>query len=71
MEKGWPQDLEPAGMLLRTGAGVILGDEVELRDGDVAVEGDAALLKRRGNWLKAMAWGADDVPVRVKALRSR
>ena len=54
-----------------TGAGVTLGDEVELRDGDVAVDGDAALFKRRGNWLKAMAWRAEDVPGRVEALRSR
>ena len=29
-----------------TGASVTLGDEVALRDGDVAVEGDAALFKR-------------------------
>ena len=53
-----------------TGAGVTLGDEVELRDGDVAVE-EAALFKRRANWLKAMAWRAEDVPDRVEALRSR
>ena len=62
MEKGCLQDLEPIGML---------GDEVELRDGDVAVDGDAALFKRRGNWLNAMAWRAEDVPDRVEALRSR
>ena len=42
-----------------------LGDEVELRPGDVAVGGEAALFKR-GFWLKAMAWRAE-----VEALRAR
>ena len=54
-----------------TGAGVTLGAEVELRGGDVAVDGDAAQFKRRGNWLKAVAWRAEHVPDRVEALRSR
>ena len=54
-----------------TGAGVTLGDEVELRDGDVAVDGDAALFMSGGNWPKAMAWRAEDAPDRVEALRSR
>ena len=54
-----------------TGASVTLGDEVELRGGDVAVDGDAALFKRGGNWPKALAWRAEDVPDRVEALRSR
>ena len=68
MEKGWPQDLEPVGMLLR---GVTLGDEVEHGQGDVAVDGDAALFERRGNWLKAVAWRSEDVLDQVEALRSR
>ena len=46
MEKGWLQDLETRWYAAETGAGVTLGDWVELRDGDVAVDGDAALFKR-------------------------
>ena len=55
-----------------SGGGVILGDEVELRLGDVAVDGEATnTFKRGGLWLKAMAWRAEDVPDRVEALRVR
>ena len=43
-----------------TVAGVTLGDEVELRHGDVAVAGDAALFIRGCNWLKALAWRAEE-----------
>ena len=48
-----------------------LGDEVQLRPGDVALGGEAALFKRRRFWLKAIAWRAEDVPERVEALRAR
>ena len=71
MEKGWLQDLEPVRYAAETGAGVTLGDEVELRHGDVAVDGDAALFKRGGNWLKAMDWRSEEVPDQVEALQSR
>ena len=33
-------------LFIETGADVTLSDEVELRDGDVAVDGDEALFKR-------------------------
>ena len=45
---------------VETVAGVTLGDEVELRHGDVAVDGDAALFERGCNWLNAMTWRAED-----------
>ena len=54
-----------------SGGGVTLGDEAVLRPGDVAASGEAALLKRGGFWLKAMAWRAELVPERVEALRAR
>ena len=54
-----------------TVADLTLGDEAELRHGDVAVDGDAAVFKRGCNWQKAMTWRAEDVPGRVEALRSR
>ena len=51
--KGWVRDGERLAARPRTrwyaaetGALVTLGDEVELRDGDVAVDGDAALSKK-------------------------
>ena len=60
MEKDWLQDLEPVGMLLRRRPLVMrLSSEME-------VDGGAALLKRRGNWQKAMAWRAENVPNRVE-----
>ena len=37
-----------------------LGDGVELRHGDVAVDGDAALFKKGCKWLKATTWRAED-----------
>ena len=55
----------------QSGGGVTLGDEVDLRPRDVAVGGEAALFKRGGFRLKAMAWRAEEVPKRVDALRAR
>ena len=43
-----------------TVGGVTFDDEVELRHGDVAVDGDAALFERGCNWVKAAAWRAED-----------
>ena len=45
--------------------GVTVGVEVEF---SVAVGGEAALFKRGGIWLMAMAWRAEDVPERVEAI---